>query len=301
MYEGRELHVINIPRNATSKEVKQLFSGYGSVESVRLPGKLNGDHKGLGFVVFRHQKDASRALALNKTTWMGRTLTVVESSNDPAKRQASKAASNSHRDTASPSPAANGHASSTASPAPAHLDTKMEIQSRTFALLNVPDTVNDSRIRAIAEPHGEVVKVLLRPDHQGAIIEYKHQASVGKAAMALEGHEIVPGRSLRVGSVEEMKKLKGEVRSDKIVVGQRKNVAALPTPTQVRRPAVGAGRRGGKGGLGVKRGGVGLDGERAKTTDEEPQGQRRDEDPESKAKDGKPKTNADFKAMLMGK
>ena len=132
-------------------------------------------------------------------------------------------------------------------------------------MLNVPDTVNDARIRLLTEPYGELVKILLRPDHQGAIVEYKDQASVGKASLGLEGHEIAQGRYLSVGTVQDLKQQKEEVRTDKLTARPKKNVTALPTPSQVRRPGMGAGRRGGKGGLGVKRGGVGLDGDRAKT------------------------------------
>ena len=54
IYEGRELYISNVDWNATVKDIKQAFSKYGKVESVRLPKKVDGTSKGMGFVVFSH-------------------------------------------------------------------------------------------------------------------------------------------------------------------------------------------------------------------------------------------------------
>ena len=130
-------------------------------------------------------------------------------------------------------------------------------QARTIALMNVPDTLNDSRIRAMAEKYGDLVKIVLRPDHQGAIIEYTTIPSTGKASLGLEGYEIAPGRGLRVGTVPEMLKQKAEMKTDKIQVGKAKkdhpipSQASLQPSTPIRRPGQQPGRR---GGLGQKRG-----------------------------------------------
>ncbi|KAL9131371.1 MAG: hypothetical protein Q9217_000698 [Psora testacea] len=265
IYEGRELFVSNIPWSATWKDLKQLFSQYGSVERARLPRKVDGSSKGIGFVEFRDKEDATKALAMNLVNWDGRVLNVVLSTNDTAKRQASIITSNSRCTSASPAPnplAINGNAHSAASPTPSASNQKEEIQSRTIALFNIPDTVNDARIRALVQPYGEIVRVVLRPHHQGAIIEFKEQASVGKASLELVGREITPGRQIGVGSVKEMKQLKAEKRYDKIGSGPKKADAKFLAHTAVRRPGQTAGRRGGKGGLGAKRGGVSLSGDR---------------------------------------
>lgn len=171
---------------------------------------------------------------------------------------------------------------------------------RTLILLNIPDTINDARIRALAEQHGELVKVALRLNHQGAILEYKDQASVGRASLALEGHEIAPGRALRIGTWHDLKVIKAEIRNDKLGSGPKKSIAPLPTPTHVRRPGVGTGRRGGKGGLGVKKGGVGFSGERA-TSGVALKTEEVDEEDEKPKEDSKSKSNADFKAMMLKK
>lgn len=124
---------------------------------------------------------------------------------------------------------------------------------RTLGLMNIPDTVNDSRIRALVEPHGSVVKIVLRPDHQGAIVEFADVNDAGKASLALEGHEIAPGRPIRVGPVKVMLKQGAERKVDRIQVGKERQKNAMVQPTgPIRRPAQQAagGRR---GGLGTKR------------------------------------------------
>lgn len=192
----------------------------------------------------------------------------------------------------------NGDFQGAASPTPP-APNKSEIQARTIGLLNIPDTVNDARIRAIAEPYGEIVKISLRPNHQGAILEYKVVSSVGKASLGLEGHEIVPGRYISIGTVGEMMRQKAEKRSDRIVIGSKTSNAALAkSAAPVRRPAQPQARRGGKGRLGIKKGGVGLSGDRA-TKD----GQGKEMEVNGSAagaEEGKSKSNADFKAMMLG-
>ena len=52
MHEGRELYLANVDWSATKAEVKEAFSKFGEVESVRLPTKVGGASKGIAFVVF---------------------------------------------------------------------------------------------------------------------------------------------------------------------------------------------------------------------------------------------------------
>lgn len=156
---------------------------------------------------------------------------------------------------------------------------RAEISQRTIALLNLPDTVNDARVRALAEPYGALRKIVLRPDHRGAILEFQDVNDAGKAAMALDGHEIDPDRRIAIGNVRELLGQKAEVRNE-TPVGTKQNgtgTTSLLPPGHIRRPGRKEGRR---GGLGTKRGG-GVDA-----------GQRL-----SESEGGK--SNADFKAMLL--
>ena len=109
---------------------------------------------------------------MNITKFKNRILNVAISTNDKGKRQATRIiTTDSQRSTASPTPRRDSIQTNGGSPAPQ--DEKAariaDIQARTLALLNVPDTLNDTRVRALAEPYGELVKVSLRPDHQGKI------------------------------------------------------------------------------------------------------------------------------------
>jgi hypothetical protein len=110
-------------------------------------------------------------------------------------------------------------------------------------------------------------KISLRLDHGGAIVEFEDEVSVGKASLGLEGTEI-DGSAVRVGTVKELLKSKGEFRSDKIGIGgagkKKEDGKLMLGSGVVRRPGLGASKRGGKGQLGVKGGGGGLSSGRAK-------------------------------------
>lgn len=140
---------------------------------------------------------------------------------------------------------------------------------------------------------------------------------MGKASLGLDGYEIAVGRALRIGTVAEMMKEKAEWRSDKITttrtsagIGDRekdRHVAqSLHVGSVIRRPGAQSGRRGGKGGLGLKHSGGGLGGLRAMGSGGT---EGRNDTAEVSVKDdkgggegvmGKAKSNADFKAMFLG-
>lgn len=242
---------------------------------------------------------------MNLKMFKTRPLNVSLSTANPAKRQATILISSHSRSSNSPSPdlgRADGGGDNAPSPTPSTTEETRpsisDIQSRTVALLNVPDTVNDSRIRALAEPYGALVKVVLRPDHQGAILEYQTISSAGKAALGLEGHEIVPGRKLGVGDVRVMLRQKAEFKIDRIGTGGPRKVEegskVLQAAVPIRRPTQPSSRRGGKGGLGMlNRGpGLGVSSSGKGVPKEQVAGGSANES------DQRPKSNADFRAML---
>ncbi len=47
---GTKLLVKNLAFQATLQEVRDLFSEFGAVKKVRLPQKMNGQHRGFAFV-----------------------------------------------------------------------------------------------------------------------------------------------------------------------------------------------------------------------------------------------------------
>lgn len=289
MYEGRELYLANLDWHASEKDVKQAFKKYGYVESVRILKKINGSSKGMGFVVFRDKEAATAALEMNLTDFRNRTLNVsVSTDNKSARPTLVTSDATSQRGSGSPAPnhptatESNGNNiindNNAASPISNASITsrdkdnsaqRAEIQSRTLALLNIPDTINDGRIRSLCAPYGDLVRVQLRPLHGGAVIEYKDVNSVGKASLGLQGHEIAPGRHLSIGSVAALNRAKGEFRSDRLSE-RSKNTNTIPNTSAststsanansllqqsgmpIRRPRQpDASRRGGRGGLGA--------------------------------------------------
>jgi len=72
--------VRNVPFEATEKEIKELFSSFGHIKSVRLPKKMagTGTHRGFAFVDFTTKQDAKTAFqALCQSTHLyGRRLVL---------------------------------------------------------------------------------------------------------------------------------------------------------------------------------------------------------------------------------
>ncbi|KAE8453990.1 hypothetical protein EG329_007766 [Mollisiaceae sp. DMI_Dod_QoI] len=295
MAEGREIHITSLDLSITDDELREIFSKYGKVQRVNILKKISGESKGAAFVSFETKDQATAALELDKTKLKSRILNVERSIGKNFKPtatvigKASSASPAPDGDSAmSPSPAPEGHVNTHAFQGP----SKTEITNRTMSLMNIPDTINDARIRAITETHGEIVKLVLRPDHQGAIIEYADAAAAGRAALALENYEIVPGRKLRTGGLKDLFAEKDEVKIDRIQVGQGKKAApAFIQPTApVRRPGPG-----GRGGFGQRRG-LGFSAPKATTSSAGPSN---DGVNGQHGENKKPKSNADFKAMFI--
>jgi RNA recognition motif-containing protein len=299
MAEGREIHVTSLDTGLTEEDLNEVFSKYGKVEKVNILKTLTGASKGAAFIAFEKKEEATAALELDKTKLKSRVLNVEMS---VGKNFKSSATSLGKASSASPAPEADGDSVLSPSPAPEgyqkthaqHAPSRTEITNRTITLMNIPDTVNDARVRALAETHGEIVKLVLKPDHQGAIVEYADAASAGKAALALENHEIAPGRKLRTGGMKDLFAEKPEIKSDRIQTGQGKKAppAFIQPSAPVRRPGPG-----GRGGLGIKRG-LGYS---AKPTAAASSSSATSEEGVNTTgnENKKPKSNADFKAMFV--
>lgn len=83
----RKLYVGNIPYNATEEDIKELFSEYGEIESLKIiQDQFTGQSKGFGFIEMVSEEDAKKAMAgLNEKDFMGKTLRVAEAR--PQKKQ----------------------------------------------------------------------------------------------------------------------------------------------------------------------------------------------------------------------
>ncbi|KAJ1972817.1 Multiple RNA-binding domain-containing protein 1 [Dimargaris xerosporica] len=75
--KSNKLMVRNVPFEATTDEVHELFSAYGEVKSVRIPKKFTGGHRGFAFVEYLTVEQASRAkTTLENTHLYGRHLVI---------------------------------------------------------------------------------------------------------------------------------------------------------------------------------------------------------------------------------
>lgn len=160
--------------------------------------------------------------------------------------------------------------------------------------MNIPDTVNDARIRALAEQYGPLVKIVLRPDHAGAIVEYVDVNDAGKAALKLEGHEIQPGHRIHVGTVTELLKNTAKRRpSGGTSITKKTTQEMLQASGPIKRPTQPGARgvTGRRGGLGIKGGGSLAP---VSASSNETKGENTPNDNDNKTT----KSNEDFRAMI---
>ncbi|KAF3212796.1 Splicing factor [Orbilia oligospora] len=291
VHEGREVFVRNIDYAATEDDIRELFSKYGTVKSIRLISKGRGAHSGYGFLDFETAESAKASLELHEQKFKSRKLLVVISEPQggaPANKKSSGKTQAKFPNGAAGSPEVAGSPmSTTASELPEAPDSDT-IRQKTLYVLNIADTVNDSKIRAVFEKYGSLHKVQMQLNHQAAIVEFDEVKDAGKAMLALDGHEI-DGRAISFGSRQAMLKTGAEQKAKpglnpfakKKEDKKSTTAAASLAPVRVHRPGVAV--RGGKTRMGL--------GFRSSA--------RKDENEEKKEGDTKPKTNADFRQMLL--
>ncbi|PIK44442.1 hypothetical protein BSL78_18719 [Apostichopus japonicus] len=85
--EKNKLFVSNLPRSATKEELEKLFSQHGTLKEVRMVTYRSGMPKGLAFVEFENEADASKAImGTDGTDLAGHSISVAIS-NPPSRRQ----------------------------------------------------------------------------------------------------------------------------------------------------------------------------------------------------------------------
>ncbi|KAK5629179.1 hypothetical protein RRF57_004894 [Xylaria bambusicola] len=261
--EGRELRVKGVHPSTEENDLRSIFGKYGKVVTVRLLTNLSGQKVGTAFVVYETKEQAENALQLDKTKFKSQLL-EVELSKESNFRPSATIRGQPRSNSTTPAPSGDGDVAMSepddtqtkdrkAKPAPA------EIQARTISIMNIPDTVNDARIRALVEEHGAIIKLVLRPDHSGATVEFADPSMAGRASLSLEGYEIEPGHKLTTGSAKQLYEGKGAQKQQATNSTSNNNAAPknwMPPPPPVRRPVLGRGgaRRGGLGFVAAKKG-----------------------------------------------
>lgn len=319
--EGREVHVTSVPQDASENDVKGLFEKYGTVQRVRILTNAAGLSRGTAFVVFETLEQAETAIAeLDKTKFRNQILNVERSKPVNFKPVSKVGVSTS------PSPGPSGSRDDEGDEAMPDRDSgeankpRQSEAGRTFAIMGVPDTMNDARVRALVELHGQLTKMTLRPDHGGAILEFADAAAAGKAQLSLAGVE-VEGRKLKTGSVGALFHEKSETRIDRIdkkptttasaaapknknttKAGANATSALMPPPsTMIRRPALGGKTAGAKRGLGFS----GVINKASKAAagavDAKAEAAPKANGDDAAGAAGPMKSNADFRALLLSK
>lgn len=255
--EGREVHITNLHKNVTEKELREVFMKLGNVTRVNIPQSLSGAGRGFAFLDFETKEEAESAAREMHNVKFRNQIIQVNVSKDSKVKPSAKSF-HTARESASPGPLphegesetkmmdTNGEARMPAKP------SSSEIEARTVALMGLPDTVNDTRVRALVEPLGTIVRLVLQPAHGSAKIEFADAVTAGKAAMQLDGMAF-ENNKLRTGSLQELRHAKADRLEDRIQYGskgrqqqqQQQSVAPressrsfMPPPAPMRRTTV---------------------------------------------------------------
>ena len=206
--DGRTVFVGGLNFKLSEQEVKKEFTKHGTIILMRMPlhESMKSRNKGIAFVTFSSTDEAESALAMNGQSLRGREIKVDIAKDNAVRttRQSSSIAANQK---------VNGKAAgrSTSPAASAPTEPRSE---RTVFLTSIPDTINEARLRSAASTYGDVVKVILKTNHQGALIEYATVAQAGIASLALDGFEIADGKNMRVVNEDEMKQQGPEKKTE---------------------------------------------------------------------------------------
>ncbi|KNG48511.1 pre-mrna splicing factor [Stemphylium lycopersici] len=261
--EGREVYVWHLNFKVKEREIKEVFAKFGKIERIKCPTiKSTGNNRGFCYIVYSDKENADAAVAeMHEKEFWGLKINVeIASDRTATKPKIQSTLENPEATAANDGTSGQNEAAANAAIKPA------SFMDRSIAILNLPDTVPDVRIKPLVEEYG-FKKIKLEPHHGGAIIEFTTVEGAGKAQFALEGKDF-EGRKLRIGTIQDLNKQKGEWKASNNFV----------QPNRVNRPTAprGGGRGRGKPGLG------------------------RPTIPKSAAaSNGEPKSNADFRAQFL--
>ncbi len=75
--DKNKLFVGSLPWSVTNDGLKDLFTSYGEVvEAVVINDRMSGRSKGFGFVTFKDEESATKALEMNEKEVEGRKIVV---------------------------------------------------------------------------------------------------------------------------------------------------------------------------------------------------------------------------------
>lgn len=282
--EGRELFVKNFDKfKDTPQDIKRLFQQYGEIEKFNLIKTTNNKLLGNGFVAYTNAEAAAEAIkGLNNLPRNGRVLHVELS--DPKGRTTAPVDRARIEDVIIKQPRGDdgsrrgSDVSMRSSMQPgdsseAGRGISEDIKARKIAIFNLPDTVNDARIKAAMEKFGPIVKIQIRRDKGGAIVEFTDLKNAFNVRQGVDVAEL--GEKVATGDVADL------------LMKEKKKIAFIP-PAAARTSQPRGGRR---GGLGFKRGGGGGTGSTRSVSSNPNSG-------EGSSAPGIKKSNADFRSML---
>lgn len=261
--EGREIIVKNMDNQVKESEVRELFAPFGKIERVNQLKLVNGKPTGTLFIVYATSEEATKAVEEMDSKPVHERVLKVEVAR-PKGRTAAPEERARYEDiiikkAGSVEPTANGERRgsdvSMASSSRAGEDESYKTaRERKIAVFNIPDTVNDARIRAAMEHYGPLTKIQLRREKGGAIVEFTDLSAANQVRLGVDVSSLGP--EARTGEVSELLSSQRKKKNDPARNPSSASAAPSTSRPAFAPPQLGARGRGGRrGGLGFKRGG----------------------------------------------
>ncbi|VEU20483.1 DEKNAAC101303 [Brettanomyces naardenensis] len=183
--QGREVYVTDIGFQATEELLRTIFGESGQVETVKLPFRKNRGissrhNDGFAYVSYLRKDDADNAIKmLDGRDVGGRKIhvSIAEVKKVHLRRvKGSGVGSNFNRE-------------------------------RTVAVLNISPSIKSGKLKQALEEVGKITQFEEFSDKHAVLVEFSTQREAGMASLKLDGQKLDSGGPLRIGTINDLRRL----------------------------------------------------------------------------------------------
>ncbi|KAG0671174.1 Splicing factor [Maudiozyma exigua] len=182
--ERRELFIRNLNPNSLDKDtLNQIFSKFGTVESITIPTSSSEHYNGCAFITFYKKSDTVDALAMDKTEIDGREISVQLADNKAYMERKELIDI---------------------------LNTKNHVKQDMYAsIYPISDRISKEQVRDfVLETDSinpdDIIRIYLATDYNGAIIKLQNHILAAKCCVALDQTKFM-SKLVNVGTIFDLK------------------------------------------------------------------------------------------------
>ncbi|KAF8073869.1 hypothetical protein FPV67DRAFT_1479613 [Lyophyllum atratum] len=158
----REIYVAGLSKFTTQADLDKLFKTYGTIKEIRMVTDEKGQSKGVAFIEFEQEKDASAALDANNHELKKRRIAVTVADSRGGRGRTKNA------------------------PVDSGLSKLADARSRSVRVRNLPAATQEGLLQQLLEKIAAVKRVEVFQDKQEAVVELENAAEAGKLLLRSE-------------------------------------------------------------------------------------------------------------------